>query len=284
VNAAPTLREAPATRRGFKLRPVLLGVLTVIVVAAFAFPFVWMILTSLRTQVENTSSVPVWIFTPTLKNYIDTFQQQNFLAYTYHSFVIAFFATVIGLILGLPAAYSIARYKQQGLALAILIARLTPYITYVLPWFVAFRALHLIDTYWALVPTFLIVSLPLIIWLMISFFEDVPVELEEAARVDGAEEVQTFFRIVLPLSGPGIVASAILAFILSWNEFLFALALSGPHTKTAPVAVFNFLTYGQLNYGGLAAAALLITLPVMILALFVQRWIVQGMTMGAVKG
>lgn len=254
------------------------------IVAALLFPFLWMILTSLRNQVQNTSAVPVWIFSPTLTNYRSVFEQHHFLAYTWHSFVVAVLATGIGLVIGLPAAYTISRYRQRGLAFAILFARITPYITFLVPWFAAFRFLHMVDTYTALVSTFLIVSLPLIIWLMITFFDDVPIDLEEAAKVDGAGEAEAFFRIVIPLSTPGIVAAAILAFVFSWNQFLFALILSGSNTQTVPVAVFNFITYGEINYGGLGAAAVLITLPVLVLALFIQRWIVQGLTMGAVKG
>ena len=126
--------------------------------------------------------------------------------------------------------------------------------------------------------------MPLIIWIMISFFEDVPRELEEAAYVDGASRLGTFWRIILPLSTPGIVAASILAFIFSWNQFLFSLALSGPRTKPVPVAVFNFISYGQIDFGGLGAAAVLITLPVILLTLVIQRYIVTGLTMGAVKG
>lgn len=267
-----------------RLRAILLYGALVLVILLLLFPFVWMILTSLRTQVENTSAVPVWIFAPTMVNYQSVLEQHHFLEYTLHSFIVAMLATGIGLVIGLPAAYTISRYKQRGLAFAILAARITPYITFLVPWFAAFRFLHMVDTYTALVSTFLIVSLPLIIWLMITFFDDVPGDLEEAAQVDGCGEAGAFFRIVVPLSAPGIVAASILAFIFSWNQFLFALVLSGPHTQTVPVAVFNFITYGEINYGGLAAAAVLITLPVIILALFIQRWIVQGLTMGAVKG
>ena len=158
-----------------------------LVLIALLFPFYWMILTSFRSQVDNTSPVPVWFFVPTLKNYANVIQGNNFLEFTWNSLVIASLSTGLGLVLGLPAAYSIARFKQNGLALAILIARLTPYITYLVPWYLAFRALGLIDTYLALTLTHLIVGMPLIIWIMISFFEDVPRELEEAAYVDGRE-------------------------------------------------------------------------------------------------
>ncbi len=266
------------------LKNVGIAVLIVVTLAVMLFPFYWMVLTSLRSQVDNVSRVPVWFFTPTWENYQNVIARNNFLEYTWNSFVIAGLSTFFGLVLGLPAAYSIARFKQDGLALAILIARLTPYITYLVPWYLAFRALGLIDTYFALTLTHLIVGMPLIVWIMISFFENVPQDLEEAAYVDGATRIGAFWRVILPLSAPGIVAAAILAFIFSWNQFLFSLVLSGPNTRPVPVAVFNFISYGQIDFGGLGAAAVLITLPVIILTLIIQRWIVTGLTMGAVKG
>ena len=273
-----------AYRRKQRLQKIGVWILIVAVLVVMLFPFYWMILTSFRSQVDNTSPVPVWFFEPTLDNYRNVIQRNDFLRYTWNSFVIAFLSTGFGLVLGLPAAYSIARFKQNGLALAILVARLTPYITYLVPWYIAFRQLRMIDTFTALTLTHLIVGLPLIVWIMISFFEDVPRELEEAAFVYGASRLSTFFRIVLPISGPGIVAASILAFIFSWNQFLFSLVLSGPNTQPVPVAVFNFISYGQIDFGGLGAAAVLITLPVVLLTLFIQRYIVTGLTMGAVKG
>ncbi len=271
-------------RRAQLLKRIGIIALMVVVLAVILFPFYWMILTSFRSQVDNTSPVPVWWFQPVLDNYRNVIQRNNFLDYTVNSFIIAAASTFFGLVLGLPAAYSIARFKQNGLALAILVARLTPYITYLVPWYLVFRQLGMIDTYTALTMTHLIVGLPLIVWIMISFFEDVPPDLEEAAFVDGAGRLTTFFRIVLPVSTPGIVAASILAFIFSWNQFLFSLVLSGPETRPVPVAVFNFISYGQIDFGGLGAAAVLITLPVVVLTLFIQRYIVSGLTMGAVKG
>jgi len=277
-------RRALRAKRARVMKRIGVIALIVLVLLIMLFPFYWMILTSLRNQVANTSPVPVWIFEPTFENYRNVIAENDFLRFTWNSFVIASLSTLIGLVLGLPAAYSIARYKQHGLALAILIARLTPYITYLVPWYIAFRSLRLIDTYLALTMTHLIVGMPLIIWIMISFFEEVPIELEQAAYVDGASKLGTFLRIVLPLSMPGVVAASILAFIFSWNQFLFSLVLSGPNTKPVPVAVFNFISYGSIDFGGLGAAAVLITLPVVVLTLLIQRYIVSGLTMGAVKG
>jgi multiple sugar transport system permease protein len=276
--------QRAVTRRNKLLKTIAIYLLIIVVLVIMLFPFYWMVLTSLRTQVDNLSPRPVWFFTPTMENYRNVIARNNFLEFTWNSLIIASLSTGIGLILGLPAAYSIARFKQNGLAFAILIARLTPYITYVVPWYLAFRALRLLDTYTALTLTHLIVGMPLIVWIMISFFEGIPQELEEAAFVDGATRFGTFWRVILPLSTPGIVASGILAFIFSWNQFLFSLVLSGPNTRPVPVAVFNFISYGQIDFGGLGAAAVLITLPVVLLTLVIQRWIVSGLTMGAVKG
>jgi len=284
-----TAPESPAAARARakrvqRLKSLGIYALMALVLVIMLFPFYWMVLTSFRNQVANTSPTPVWFFQPTLENYANVIRENDFLAFTWNSLVVATLATGFGLVLGLPAAYSIARFKQNGLALAILIARLTPYITYLVPWYLAFRALGLIDTYLALTLTHLIVGMPLIIWIMISFFEEVPVDLEEAAYVDGSSRLGAFFRIILPLSMPGVVAASILSFIFSWNQFLFSLVLSGPNTKTVPVAVFNFISYGSIDFGGLGAAAVLITLPVVLLTLLIQRYIVTGLTMGAVKG
>ena len=281
---APRSQTKTREKRVQQAQKVGIYLLMALVLIIMLFPFYWMVLTSLRSQVANTSPTPVWFFTPTLENYQNVIRGNNFLEFTWNSLVVASLATGFGLVLGLPAAYSIARYKQNGLALAILVARLTPYITFLVPWYLAFRALGLIDTYTALTLTHLIVGMPLIIWIMISFFEEVPIELEEAAYVDGSSKLGAFFRIILPLSAPGIVAASILSFIFSWNQFLFSLVLSGPNTKTVPVAVFNFISYGQIDFGGLGAAAVLITLPVILLTLVIQRYIVTGLTMGAVKG
>jgi multiple sugar transport system permease protein len=284
ASAAAAAEAARRARRLKLLKRLGIFLLIAVVLIIMLFPFYWMVLTSLRSQVDNVSRVPVWWFTPTWENYQNVIERNNFLTFTWNSFVVAGLSTAIGLVLGLPAAYSIARFKQDGLALAILIARLTPYITYLVPWYLAFRALGLIDTYLALTLTHLIVGMPLIVWIMISFFEGVPQDLEEAAFVDGATRIGAFMRVILPLSTPGIVAASILAFIFSWNQFLFSLVLSGPNTRPVPVAVFNFISYGQIDFGGLGAAAVLITLPVVILTLIIQRWIVTGLTMGAVKG
>ncbi len=247
------------------------------------FVFVWMILTGLKTGVQNISYPPEFIFVPTLENFRAVFQQYNFFRYLMNSLVIATLATGISLVLGLPAAYSIAKYRQNKIGIIILIARMTPFVSYLLPWYIIFRYLKLIDTFTALTITHLIITMPMVIWLMVSFFESVPGELEEAAIIDGCSRWQSFRIIVLPLVRNGIATSAIMSFIFSWNQFLFSLILSGPATKTVPVAVYNFISYGKIDWAGIGAAATLIVLPVSVFAFFVRKSIVQGLTMGALK-
>lgn len=250
----------------------------------FLFPFVWMLLSSFKTQAQIMTMPPKWIFTPTFRNYTEVFGDQAFGKYIVNSFLIATGSTITALILGLPAAYSIARNKQSGLGFAILIARIVPGITFLIPWFILFTKLKLVDTFAALILTHMLVTMPFVVWVMIAFFEGIPAELIEAARVDGCTEQSAFLRVVLPISGPGIITSSILAFIFSWNNFMFSVILTGARTKTLPVAIFNFLSYSEINWGGLMAAAVIITLPVLILALVTQKYIVKGLTAGAVKG
>jgi multiple sugar transport system permease protein len=248
------------------------------------FVFYWMITLSLKPQVEATAYPPSFFhFSVTLKGYREVFTKYPFWLYTWNSLVVALGSTALGLAVGLPAAYSIARWRQHRLALTVLVARIIPGISYLIPWYVFFRHLRMVDTYGALILTHLIVSLPIVIWVMIGFFEDVPGELEDASLIDGCSYFGSFWRVALPLVKPGIVATGILAFVFSWNNFLFSVILAGRQTRTLPIAVFNMISYEEINWGTLAAAATLITLPVLLLALVVQRHIVTGLTFGAVK-
>ena len=170
------------------------------------------------------------------------------------------------------------------MALLILLARLVPPMSFLIPWFAATRSLGLSNSYVALTLGHMVAGLPLVVWIMIGFFEDLNPELEDAASVDGCGPYGNFFRIALPLTLPGLVVSAIMAFITSWNDFMFSVVLSGPRTRTLPVAVYNMLSFETVNWGPLAAATIMVTLPAVLLTLFIQRYIVAGLTAGAVKG
>jgi multiple sugar transport system permease protein len=244
-----------------------------------------MVTLSLKPQVEAAGYPPSFFrFSVTFKGYAEVFSKHPFLLYSWNSLVVATGVTLLGLLVGLPAAYSIAQWRQRTLALTMLVARIIPGISYLIPWYILFRNLRMVDTYQALILTHLVVGLPITIWVMIGFFEDVPPDLREAALIDGCTEYGAFLRVAVPLVKPGIVATAILAFIFSWNNFLFSVILAGRNTRTLPIAVFNMIGYEEINWAPLAAAATLITLPVILLTLIVQRHIVSGLTFGAVKG
>ncbi|WP_028547774.1 carbohydrate ABC transporter permease [Paenibacillus sp. UNC451MF] len=259
-------------------------VLTFIVFIVFTFPFIWMLMASFKTQVQVLSTDHIFIFKPTFKNYIDVFRENDYLRYLFNSFLVAVGSTIFSLILGLPAAYSIAKYRMHKLGTVILIAKMIPGITYLVPWYILFTKLHLIDTYTVLILSHMVIGLPFIMWVMIPFFEAFPVEVEESSWIDGSSKIRAFLSIVLPVSVPGIVTSALLSFIFSWNNFMFSLILAGEKTKTLPIAVFNFISASNINWGALMAAACIITLPVTIMALFSQKYIVSGLSAGAVKG
>ena len=256
----------------------------ILVLAVFVFPFFWMAFNSFKTNEKLHEYPPLFRFTPTLGNFRNVFQQAPFIQYTWNSLLVAVGAVGVGMALGLPAAYGIARYGHRTVALGILACRMIPGISFLVPWFIIFRTLGLIDTFTGLVLAHLVITVPLITWIMISFFEEVPLELEEAARIDGCSRVGVFYRIALPLVRPGLVSAGILALIFTWNSFLFPLILAGVKTKTLPVVVYSFMTFDFLDLGGVYASATLVTLPVVIMVLLVQRQFIRGLTIGGLKG
>jgi len=274
-------RKHPAVRT---IRKAAFYGLLLILFFPFFFVFAWMIEGAFKTQVQNTAIPPLLVFKPTLDNFHTVFSRNPMGRFLLNSAIVGSGATLLALVFGLPAAYGIARYKQKRLPVAILVARIMPGISFLVPWFIMFSKVKLIGSYTALILAHLLVTLPMTIWLMIGFFEDIPKKLDEAALIDGCNPFQAFFRVSLPLTKPGIAASAILSFIFSWNNFLFSLVLSSQQTRPLPVAVFSFISYTQIDWGGLNAAATIVTLPVLIMILFVQKHMVRGLTLGSVKG
>ncbi len=265
------------------VRRLLFSLCLVFLLSPFLFVFAWMVLSSLKSGVQQTAWPPVFLFRPTLDNYVTVFRSIPFFTYLANSLIVSLAATGLGLVLGLPAAYSIARWRQSRLALAILTARMVPWISFLLPWYLLFTRLGLIDTHLALVVTHLIITLPMTIWLMIAFFEDIPVELEQAALIDGCSRLGAFVRVAVPLARPGIVAAAVLSLIFSWNNFIFALILAGGKTRTLPIAIYQFVSYHDVNWGAIMATATLMILPVLVLTLLILRHLVRGLALGAVK-
>lgn len=286
--SAPSSAASPRRTRPNRTRRLMGNVLYVLAMALVILflltPFLWMVLNSFKSPLQIIKLPPELIFTPTLRNFQNVFGTQNFERYILNSVIIAAGCTIIGLIIGLPASYSIARFQQNRLAITILMARMVPGITFLVPLFIIFRRLGLVDTYTSLILSHMLVGLPFIVWVMVPFFESIPREMTEAAVVDGASALRTFLTVVLPLSGPGIVTASILSFVFSWNNFMFSIVLASSRTRTVPVAIYNFISYAQIDWGGLMAAAVVITLPVLALAIVTQRYVIRGLTAGAVKG
>lgn len=247
-------------------------------------PIFWMVISSLKTNVQIYDVKNAFNFTPTLENYQKVFDQANFGFFMWNSFLVAFVSTGISLVLGVPAAYSMSRFLMKRQAIVVMMARVIPAVSLLVPWYYLFALLRMVDSYAVLILSHMFVSLPLILYIMMGFFDGLPQDLEEAGQVDGLTPIGAMMRITLPLSVPGIATATILSFIFSWNNFMFALVLSGANTKTLPVAIFDFIGYASIDWGGLMAAASVVTLPIMIIALFAQKYVVSGLTAGAVKG
>src|SRR5690349_3950152 len=261
------------------------GLSVLVLVSPAVLVFLWMLSLSLKTELDNTAWPPVFIPNPpTLMNYEEVFARNDFLLYAWNSVVVSFSATFLALLIGVPAGYGIAKMKAVRAAALILVARITPGLSYLIPLFLLFQWLELTGTLVPIVITHLVITVPIVVWVMISFFEGLPGELEEAALVDGATIWQAFRHVALPLARPGITVAMILSFIFSWNNFIFGVVLAGRETRTLPVAVYNMISFDQLSWGPLAAAALIVTAPVLLLTMFAQRQIVAGLTAGAVKG
>jgi multiple sugar transport system permease protein len=274
-------RRRPRRARGYT---IFRAVALIVVVLAFVAPLVWMLLASFTTNVDIYDASKSFAFAPTLENYDTVFETNNYLAFVFNSFWVAFASTALSLLIGVPAAYSMSRFTMRRSAVVVLMARIIPGVSLLVPWYYVFSNLRLVGGYGVLIISHMFVALPLIVYIMMSFFDSMPLELEEQAQVDGLTPIGAFLRITLPLAVPGVATAGILSFIFSWNNFMFALVLSGADTKTLPVAIFNFVSYASIDWGGLMAAAVVVTVPIMVIALFTQKYIVSGLTAGATKG
>lgn len=256
----------------------------IVILFVMLLPIFWMLLSSFKTNVQIYDVANAFNFEPTLDNYRTVFERSDYPEYIWNSFFIAFVSTLISMVIAVPAAYVMSRFSMKRSALVVLAARIIPAVSLLVPWYYIFSNLRLVGGYSVLILSHMFVSLPLILYIMIGFFDGLPIDLEEAAQVDGLTPIGAFLRMTLPLSIPGLATSGILSFIFSWNNFMFALVLSDAHTKTLPVAIYDFIGYASIDWGGLMAASTVVTLPIMVIALFAQRYVVSGLTAGAVKG
>ena len=290
AGAAPrsARRQTSPARRRHDLRRAGLWALLVAFVALYAFPFLYLVLTSLKRPID-TIAIPPTVLPHhfSFSNYISALHSSGVVASFVNSLTTATISTVLALALAVPAAYGVTRYRTRAgrvFILGVLVTRMIPAIALGIPLVSLMHAARLTDTPLGVALAHTTISLPLSIWLMTSFFEAVPVEIDEAAQVDGAGRFHALVRVVLPMVSGGLAVTAIFAFLASWNEFMFALLLTSVRAQTTPIVIANFQTQFGLQWGPMTALATLYSMPVVILALLLQKRIVAGLSLGAVKG
>ena len=273
-----------ARRRRTASVPHLLGLLAVFAFAAF--PFYWMVSSSLKEQADLLASPPIWFFRPTLAHYFEVFADDTVVNGVINSLIVAVSTTAIAVAFGTPAAYALARFEFRGKAdlwFWFISNRMISPVVLALPVYLLAKQARMLDTHWVLILIYLTFNLPIVVWICTDQFRSIPAELEQAARLDNANDWQIFSQIYLPLALPGVAVSAIFSFIFSWNELLYALVLTRRDVQTAPVVATSFMSGYELPWGKIMATGTVIVLPVTIFALLVSRHMIRGLTMGATK-
>lgn len=272
-------------RNGRRLNKAVLLCLDIVVLFFFDFPILWMFLSALKREEGMFSMPPKLIFTPTFFNFANLWDRGAML-YFRNSIVASLGTVLIATILGMLAGYALARGKFRGkkdLAWLIISTRMAPMVAVLVPLFIIFRTLHLLNSLIGLVIGFTTFTLPFAVWLMMGFFQDVPRELEEAAYIDGADKLQAFFYVALPLVAPGLVATAVLCFVFAWNDYLFATVLTSGQTQTLPVVTSALQTMRGVMWGQVMSMGTLIFVPVLLIGIAIRKYLVRGLTMGAIK-
>jgi multiple sugar transport system permease protein len=270
------------------VRRLLLAAFAGVGLSIWAFPVIWGLLTSFKTERDVLAYPPVWIFKPTLDNYREViFGSSSILPNLWSSLVVSVAATVFTMLFAVPAAYAMARLRypaKRASGFYVLATQMLPPVGLIIPYYLALQKIGALDTYGGLTAIYLTFSLPFAVWLSVSYFEDVPLEMEEAALLDRAGRLRTLWYVILPQVRGGLAVTAIFVFLNAWNEFMFAVVLGGNRVRPVTVAMFNFISVEQTQWSRLAAAAMLAMAPVILIGILAQRHIVKGLTVGAVKG
>jgi multiple sugar transport system permease protein len=269
-------------------RSVALAAVAGVGLAVWVFPVIWGLLTSFKTERDVLAYPPVWLFKPTLDNYREViFGASSIVPNLWSSLVVSFSATLLTMLFAIPAAYAFARLRypaKRASGFYVLATQMLPPVGLIIPYYLALQKIGGLDTYSGLTLIYLTFSLPFAIWLMVSYFEDLPFEMEEAALLDRAGRLRTLWYVILPQVRGGIAVTTIFVFLNAWNEFMFAVVLGGNRVRPVTVAMFNFISVEQTQWARLAAGAMLAMAPVILIGIFAQRHIVKGLTVGAVKG
>jgi multiple sugar transport system permease protein len=274
--------------RARKLEAILIYATLIVLALAFLFPVIWVFGLSLKTRAQVFATPPLYLWQPTFENYAAVLTRSDFVRAFINTLIVSTSAVLLSLCIGAPAAYAFARFPFKGrsiLFFALLVMRMLPPIAVLVPMYLLFNKVGLATTRLSVVLAYTTFSLPLVVWMMRGFFEDLPVEMEESAWIDGASRFAAFRYVILPMARPGLVAASILCLQLAWNDFLFSAVLTNNATQTLPVmmAAFNAGDSG-MDWGGLTASGMLVILPVIIFSFVAQRHLVAGLSSGAVKG
>jgi multiple sugar transport system permease protein len=277
-------------------RNIAVAIASIVLLVWTVFPFVWILLTSLKSPVDIISVPPTFVFTPTTDNYLALVigeqkgqyasSRPDFPRFFLNSLIISFGAVVLSVAVGIPAAYALARFNfpmKNSLAFLFMSFRFVPFIAFVIPLYLIYQRVGLYNTHIGLILAYQLITLPFTIWMLRSFFMEIPLEIQEAAKIDGCSWFGVLTRVILPLSMPGISVTVILGFIFCWNAFNYPLILAGRQTFPVTVGAIQFISYEQVLWGQMAAATIVSAIPQLVLSLMVQKYIVRGLTMGAVK-
>ena len=280
-------KKTKRTPQTWRKTAIMIGLYSLIAIFLIwtLFPIYWIFLTSLKTIQQVQTMPPLFVFSPTIENYTNLFFGEAMQALK-NSLIVSSSTVVLGLIIGFPAAYTLARVKfnaREQVNFFVLSMRMAPSFAFLVPYYLTFRFLHLLDKYPALIIVNLTFILPFAIWMLESVIEDMPKDLEDAAMVDGCTRIGVMWRIVMPLMAPSIAATAVLSFVFCWNEFFFAYVLTGSSTRTMPVMLTSLIGLMGVDWVQMSAASIIAIIPTIILALFAQRYLVRGLTMGAIK-
>ncbi len=272
-----------------KIRQVIVLTLLLAVVLLMIFPFIWMLSTSFKPPEEIFTPVPRWIpLNPTWENFKNILYKTSFPRYFLNSVLVGFVTMLVSLVVTVFAGYALSRFNFRGktaFSMWLLVSQMFPPVLLIIPIFVFMLKLGLVNTYASLIITYTTFALPFSTWMLKAYFDTVPIDLEEAAKVDGCNQVQALTKIILPLAAPGIVTVALFIFVLAWHEYMFALTLtSTTEMRTLPVGISLFLGEFRVLWGSLMAGSVVVTAPVVVFFVYLQRYIVQGLTLGAVKG
>jgi multiple sugar transport system permease protein len=269
-------------------RKLVLWLAAGLLVSVWVFPVLWGLLTSFKTERDVLAYPPTFIFEPTLANYREVlFGTSSILPNLWSSIVVSSASTLLTMLFAVPAAYALARLRFPGrksTGFYVLATQMLPPVGLIIPYYLVLQKVGLLDSYSGLTAIYLTFSLPFAVWLMVSYFEDIPYEMEEAALLDRAGRLRTLWYVVLPQVRGGIAVTTVFVFLNAWNEFLFAVVLGGNNVRPVTVAMFNFISVEQTQWARLAAGAMLAMAPVIVIGLAAQRHIVKGLTVGAVKG